>query len=115
MTDTADDRLHRLEVKLGFRDAEPPPPEGGTDQLIASYALGLEAGLAEARGDKDKTQADLITAEMTAVLDRLSPDRRKTVKKIMAHDRPLRAQPGPKLVDVVPPYGSGTGPRRRVG
>ena len=116
MNDDMASRLERLETKLGFKDSREPLPPGGSDQLIASYLLGLEAGLKEARGTKDKAQADLITVEMTARLGALSPERRKVVQAIMAHDRPLRGQPGPKLVDVVPPYGSvSTAPRRRVG
>ena len=109
MNDDAASRLERLEVKLGFRDPEPPAPEGGTDQFIASYLLGCEAELKQARGDKNKTQADLITAEMTARLDSLSPQRRKAVQKIMDADRPLRGQPMPQMVSVWGPYGMSSG------
>ena len=108
MTDTAD-RLRRLEVKLGFRDAEPPPPEGGTDQFIASYALGLEAELAEAKGRKDRVQVDATTAAMTELLDRLGPQRRKAVQRIMAADRETRGQPMPQMVWVWGPYGMNSG------
>ena len=115
MTDNMASRLERLETKLGFKDSRPPLPEGGTDQLIASYLLGCEAELKEARGTKNKALADEVTVAMTERLDALGPERRRSVKKLMDRDRPLRGQPMPKMVDVVPPWGSGTGPRKRIG
>ena len=100
MNDDTGSRLSALEVKLGLRDVE-PPPEDEHDQQHSNYLLGLEAELAEAKRQKNRTQIDAVTAEMTAVLDKLSSERRRAVLKIMEHDRPLRGQPdaaaGPRL------------------
>ncbi len=98
MTDTTA-RLDALEVRLGIRDSRPPEDEW--DQQHASYLLGCEAELTEARSRKDRPQIDAITVEMKALLDGFTPERRKAVRKLMEHDRPLRGQPMPKMCDVL--------------
>ena len=112
MNDDAASRLDQLEVRLGLKDS--PPPEDEWDQQNASYLLGCEAELVEAKARKDKAQADAVAAAMTALLDTLSTPRRKAVQKLMEHDRPLRGQPMPKLVDVVPRWAY-TSPGKRIG
>ncbi len=96
LNDDAAGRLEALEVKLGLKDS--PPPEDQWDQQHASYLLGCEAELTEAKSRKDKSQIDAVTAAMTEFLDSLGPQRRKAVQAIMATDRPLRGQAMPRTV-----------------